>query len=201
MSGPGQTRRPGQRGYALAALLSALAIFGLRATDALDPATAKLLSIIPIALLALAIVTVFRTKGRSGNPAYAAYKRRMGIASAAYVSAIALAVGVLPDNAPPTLVPILIALVPGFAVVAMIWAIGRLLIELDDEYLRLLEVRKFIVATGVLLAVAGVWGLLELLTQVPRLPMFYAFPIWCLGLLAGTAFNKATMDEDDGGCL
>ena len=67
---------------------------------------------------------------------------------------------------------------------------GRLLLDLDDEYLRLLEVRKALAATGLMLAVCSVWGILELYTDVPRLPLFLVFPLWCGGLGLGQMLNR-----------
>jgi hypothetical protein len=51
-------------------------------------------------------------------------------------------------------------------------------------------VRKALAATGVVLAVASVWGLLELYTDVPRLPVFFIFPLWCGGLVVGQLWNR-----------
>lgn len=133
------------------------------------------------------------------HPAYRRYGRRMAALSLAYIAAIVTAALAIPHDAAPSPVSIGLALVPGVAILGMIWAIGRLLVELDDEYLRLLEVRKFIVATGVMLALASVWGLLELFTTVPRVPVFYAFPLWCLGLVVGVLYNQLTIG-DRGGC-
>ncbi|OGS58220.1 MAG: hypothetical protein A3J40_02550 [Erythrobacter sp. RIFCSPHIGHO2_12_FULL_63_10] len=132
------------------------------------------------------------------NPAYKRYVRRMAVLAIVYIGAVVLSSSLIPDDAPPDPLNIAIALVPGFAVLGVIWAMGRLLIELDDEYLRMLEVRKFIVATGLALAVASVWGLLELMTTVPKLPVFYIFPLWCIGLAVGAVFNKLTLG--DAGC-
>ena len=85
------------------------------------------------------------------NPAYKRYVRRMAVLAIVYIGAVVLSSSLIPDDAPPDPLNIAIALVPGFAVLGVIWAMGRLLIELDDEYLRMLEVRKFIVATGLAL--------------------------------------------------
>lgn len=127
------------------------------------------------------------------NPAYRRYLRRMAVAAVLYVATIFVAVKVLHHNtavSPPTVV---LALLPGLAVLLMLYAIGRLLTELEDEYLRMLEVRKALVATAVALAVASVWGLLEMLTAVPKLEVFWIFPIWCLGLLVGAVVNRVTL--------
>ncbi|MBB5984137.1 hypothetical protein [Sphingobium lignivorans] len=134
----------------------------------------------------------------STNIAYRRYLRRMVPISLAYVASVALATRLIPDDAPADTVTILIALVPGLAVFGWIWAMARLLIELDDEYLRLLEVRKFLVATGVTLAGTSIWGMVELYADVPRLPVFFVFPLWCVGLVIGQIVNRLTLG--DGGC-
>ena len=122
--------------------------------------------------------------------AYRRYLRRFIPATGAYVVAIGLATWLIPDDASASVLTVSIALLPGLGVVAMIWAMARLLIELDDEYLKLLEVRKALAATGVVLAVASVWGILELYTDVPRLPVFFIFPLWCGGLVVGQLWNR-----------
>ena len=136
------------------------------------------------------------------NPAAGRYTRRMIAIAAAYVAGIVLASLVIDREAPLGPVTIGLALVPGFAILAAIGAIGRFLNELADEYLRMLEVRKVIVATGFTLAVTSVWGLLELYSaSLPRLPVFYVFPIWCGGLFVGAIANRLWLGEDDaGGC-
>lgn len=138
---------------------------------------------------------------RPRNPAYRRYLGRMGGAGAVYLVVIFIAAKVLHTSGHPVPASVLsigLALLPGVAVLAMIWAIGRLLVELDDEYLRMLEVRKALVATAVTLAASSVWGLLELFTDVPRVPIFWVFPAWCLGLTLGAMVNRATLG--DGGC-
>jgi multisubunit Na+/H+ antiporter MnhB subunit len=93
------------------------------------------------------------------DPAYRRYLRRLAAAAALYVAAILAATRLLDHGAAPSALAIGIALVPGLAVVLMILAIGRLLIEMEDEFLRMIEVRKAMIATGVTLAVTSVWEL------------------------------------------
>ncbi|MCJ1961712.1 hypothetical protein [Novosphingobium mangrovi (ex Hu et al. 2023)] len=135
--------------------------------------------------------------GRKGS-ARRRYFVRLSSAAGVYLVSLFAATRLLEDNAPPSGLSIAVALVPGLAVVGMIWAIGRFYAELEDEYLRLLEVRKAMFATGLTLAGASVWGLLEMLTSVPALPVFWVFPIWCFGLGVGTLVNRITLG--DGGC-
>lgn len=134
------------------------------------------------------------------NPAFARYLRRIVPLAVGYLASVAFASWILPKNAPADALTVALALVPGLAAIGWLWAMARLLIELEDEYLRMLEVRKMIVATGFALAVSSVWGLLELFSpEIPRLPVFYIFPIWCVGLAIGSVFNKLSIG-DAGNC-
>lgn len=116
------------------------------------------------------------------DPAYGRFMKRFIPASIIYVGAIGLASMLIPDDAKASALTIGIALLPGLACTAMIWAMARWLVEMDDEYLRLIEIKKALMATGIALAIAATWGLLELYTDVPKLPVFLIFPIWCGGL-------------------
>ena len=119
------------------------------------------------------------------EPAYTRFLKRFIPASVIYVGAIGLASALIPDDATASSLTIGIALLPGLACIAMIWSMARLLVEMEDEYLRLIEIKKALLATGFALAVAATWGLLELYTDVPKLPVFLIFPIWCAGLAIG----------------
>ena len=135
-------------------------------------------------------------------PAYRTYVRRFVPITVAYLASIALATRIIPDNAPADATTIGLAILPGLCVLGWIWAMGRLLVELQDEYLRMLEVRKMIVATGLTLAVSSVWGILELYSpEVPKLPVFFVFPLWCVGLAVGQVVNRLTLGDGSGNCL
>jgi hypothetical protein len=124
------------------------------------------------------------------DPAYNRYLKRFIPASVIYAGAIVLASILIPNHAKASPLTIGIALLPGLACTAMIWAMARLLVEMEDEYLRLIEIKKALIATGVALGVAATWGLLELYTDVPKLPVFIIFPIWCGGLAIGQLWIK-----------
>jgi hypothetical protein len=125
------------------------------------------------------------------HPAYGAYRRRFIPATIGYIVATVLAVRFIDESAQVTPLTIVLALLPAVAIMGWIWAMGRLFIELDDEYLRLLEVRKAMVATGFLLGILTLWGALELFAGTPGFPSFFAFPVWCLGLVPGQFFNRS----------
>jgi len=124
---------------------------------------------------------------------YRRYLRRMMVAAVLYIAAIFVAARTLHPDAPISPLAIALALLPGLAVLLMLYSIARLLIELEDEYLRMIEVRKSLIATGVTLAVTSVWGLLEAFTVVPKLEIFWVFPIWCAGLAVGAMVNRVTL--------
>lgn len=132
------------------------------------------------------------------NPAYRAYFRRMMTAAVLYMVAIFAAASLLKDHAPVSPLSIAIALLPGLAVLLMIAAIARLMLELNDEFVRLLVVRQALAATAITLSVTSVWGMLEMFTDLPKLDVFWVFPLWCMGLAVGSIINKITLGA--GGC-
>lgn len=132
------------------------------------------------------------------TPAMQRYIRIHLALSAAYIALVFLASLLIPDNATPSPMVILFALLPGLVVLGWIWNMGQLLVRMEDEYLRMLEVRKMLWASAITLSVCGGWGLVELFAAVPRLPVFFVFPIWCVGLAIGQLINRVTLS--DGGC-
>ncbi len=124
------------------------------------------------------------------TPAMRSYMRTHFILSALYIALVFLVAWLLPNNAEPSPLVIVLALLPGLVVIGWIWNMGRLLTNLEDEYLRMLEVRKGLWATALTLGICGGWGIVELFAEVPRLPVFFVFPIWCLGLFFGQIMNR-----------
>lgn len=122
-------------------------------------------------------------------PAYRAYLRRFVPVMLLYVvlvwAAPALIHGV---NAQGPLLW-LIASAPALPLAGVFWLIGRLLIDLDDEYLRMLEVRKALVATGFAMTAASVWGFLEVYAEAPHVPLFAVPILWFAGLGLGSLVN------------
>ncbi|MGY2733036.1 hypothetical protein [Sphingomonas sp. UYP23] len=83
----------------------------------------------------------------------------------------------------------LIALLPAFPLSAVFWIIGRYLVDLRDEYRRMLEVRKALVATGFAMTLATGWGVLEVYAHAPHVPLFFVPIAWFAGLGLGSAVN------------
>ena len=131
-----------------------------------------------------------RRMGECNNLAQRAYRRRAVPLMIAYVAALTVALWLHDTLAPTGPLAVALAILPALPLIGMIWAMGRLLVEEQDEYLRSLHVRQFMIATGFMLAVTCVWGFLESFALVPHLPMYWAFVIWCAGLGIGTMANE-----------
>jgi hypothetical protein len=117
----------------------------------------------------------------SANSAYGSYLRRFFPTMALYVLlVIGIPLAIRATDAHGVALWGL-AVLPSLPLVAVFWIIGRLLIELDDEYLRMLEVRKALVATGFSMSLASVWGFLEVYANAPHLPAFCIPMAWFAG--------------------
>ncbi len=118
------------------------------------------------------------------RPAMRAYSRRVLIASIAYALLLFGATYALKHWAVALPVRILIALLPGLAIVAIFVALGRYLVEETDEYLRARMVRQMLWATGGTLSAATVYGFLDVFEAAPRLPLYSVAILWffCLGV-------------------
>ena len=123
------------------------------------------------------------------NFAYRSYLRRFVPTMALYVILVFVAPSLI--RATNAHGPALwaIAALPSLPLVAVFWIIGKLLVELDDEYLRMLEVRKALIATGFAMSLASVWGFLEVYADAPHLPAFFIPIAWFAGLAVGAMTN------------
>jgi len=131
-----------------------------------------------------------RRMGSCTNVAQRAYQRRAIPLMIAYVAALALAIILHERLAPTGPIAVALAILPALPLIGVVWALGRLLVEEQDEYLRSLHVRQFMIATGFMLVVTCIWGFLETFALVPHLPMYWAFILWCAGLGIGTMVNE-----------
>jgi hypothetical protein len=85
-----------------------------------------------------------------------------------------------------------LAILPALPLVGIFIAMGRYLVEEGDEYLRSVESRKALIATGFMLIVTTCWGFLQSFDQVPRVDFYWAAIIWFFGLgLGGCATRLA----------
>ena len=146
---------------------------------------------IVIALLGVVTWLSFRAGERAAidagrfSPALHRYNRRMLTAAALYVAGLMIAVWIHDTLHPPTLVAFLTALLPSLGVLAMIWALARLVTEETDEYLRHRSIIAALVGLGGLLALATLWGFFEQFDLVPHVPTWAAVPVFGVGFGLG----------------
>ncbi len=136
---------------------------------------------------------------RSGfqNPAMRRYLRRLAISITLYMLFLFVALRWVDAVSGP--LAYLLGALPGIAVLGVFWAVGRLIIEETDEYLRMLLVRQTLVATAFALSIATVWGFLENVRLVPHVDAFYITVLWFAGLGVGSLVNWLTLG-DSGDC-
>ena len=92
-----------------------------------------------------------------------------------------------------------LTLIPILAIFAWMWAQWRYVNELD-EYLKALQTEAMMIGLMTVTAIASGWGLMELMTDVPRIPVFFAGPGFYLiyGIAYAVLSKRAGIK---GGCL
>ena len=128
-------------------------------------------------------------------PAQKRYTYRVLGIMLAYIAALILANWAFQRVDPRGPLAWLIAALPAIPIIGIFAAIGRLLVELKDEYVRMLMVRQSLVATATMLVVVTVYGFLEDFGLTPHLPAYYAAILWFAGLGVGGCLN-AILERD-----
>jgi hypothetical protein len=85
-----------------------------------------------------------------------------------------------------------VALVPGLAIAAMFYNTLSMITATTDEFMRMLAVRQQLIAAGFALALASVWGTLEMFELVAHAAAFYIVVLWAIGLFVGQLANRIT---------
>ncbi len=130
--------------------------------------------------------------GISKSPAQRRYAWRIAFAMAGYLVTLFAAETLIDGQGLTGPAAWFVALLPGLCVAAVFWAIGRLLIEEKDEYVRSLLVRQMLVASGVALVTATIYGFLENYGLVPHVAAFYLAILFFIGLGVGGIYNRLT---------
>ena len=85
------------------------------------------------------------------------------------------------------------AVLPALPIIGIFAAIGRYLVEEQDEYVRMLMVRQSLWASGFALSAATIWGFLESFDLVSHIDAYYIAVLWFGGLGLGSCMNKLTL--------
>ena len=123
------------------------------------------------------------------SPAQRRYSRRVVLLAIVYAALLFFAVFLLSRHIVSGGLAYVVGVLPALAVSGFFWLMARYLMEETDEYLRMLQVRQLLVATGIALTAATIWGFLEGFGLVSHV-VGYAWPIvYFGGLWVGTLVN------------
>lgn len=85
-----------------------------------------------------------------------------------------------------------LALIPGLASIGAFYAVGMLIIEQKDEFIRMLVLRQLIIGAGIALSFAAIWGFLEKFGLVDPITPFYFVAVFFGGFGFGGLVNRLT---------
>lgn len=85
----------------------------------------------------------------------------------------------------------ILGLVVAAPVAGQIWATLALMQE-SDEFVRILTAKRFIIASGLAMAVFSGWGYLESFAQAPHAPGWFIYPLFWAAYGLVTPFVRTT---------
>lgn len=156
-------------------------------TGAVEGPASTLLYFLPLALLwpLYKSVQAYHRETGTVSPAITTYNRRFLMATAGYMAGLGIAIAIYNRTQVSDTGAFGLALLPAIPVLGMIWAMARYITDESDEYLRHRAVIASLFGLALLLAMASVWGFMELFGVVPHAQSWLAFPIWAGGMGLG----------------
>ena len=137
---------------------------------------------------------------RYRSPAMRRYVVRLAVLMTAYIVLLFGSIHLFQQSHPTGVVAYALAIAPALPIVGVVWAVMRLLVEEQDEFVRMLLVRQCLVATAFCLTIVTVWEFLQNFDLVPPgNGGFGAAFFWFLGLGVGGIYNRLTVGSA-GGC-
>ena len=127
------------------------------------------------------------------NPAQRRYNRSVLLLSLAYALILFGVITFFKNSSPTGLSAYAAAILPALPIIGVFFAMGRYLVDEQDEYLRMLTVRQTLWASGFMLSIATIWGFLENFDLVHHIDAYYAAVLWFGGLGLGACINKLTL--------
>src|SRR5438045_2963855 len=128
-------------------------------------------------------------------PAWKRYNWRVVWLSLLYCAFLLPAVYGFKHQLVPHSIAWVVAILPALPIIGIFFAIGRYLVEEQDEYVRMLMVRQTLWASGFALSVATVWGFVENFGLVGHIEAYYISVLWFFGLGIGAVVNKLTLGD------
>lgn len=124
------------------------------------------------------------------------YDHRVIAASLAYAVFLVVAVFLFKHHLISGPLAYVIAILPALAVCAMFVAMGRYLIEEQDEYLRMVMVRQSLWASALALTTATIWGFLESFDLAAHIDAYYIAVVWFGALGIGACVSRLSRMGD-----
>lgn len=125
--------------------------------------------------------------------AWKRYNIRMVWLSLAYVLFLLLATYGFKHELLNGIIAYIAAILPALPIIGVFAAMGRYLVEEQDEYLRMLLVRQSLWASAFALSIASIWGFLEAFDLAGHFDAYWVAVIWFFGLGVGSIMNKLTL--------
>ncbi len=198
MTGTARMARPGL--WAGLMLGSGGLLVGLKVTGAINPTTAYILAIIPVAFLFVLARSLNAARsgacGANANRAALRYTNGMMATSIAYMLGLGIAIWTFRNLEPSEAVTWGLAMLPIAPILAMIYVMGRYIVEEHDEYLRHRAIMAALIGLGFVLAIGSFWGFLETFELVPHVPGWWAVPIWAMGMGLGQGWQSLRQRMD-----
>jgi hypothetical protein len=129
------------------------------------------------------------------TPAWKRYNARVIWLSLAYAVLLLPAVYGFKHALIPGALQYAVAILPALPIIGIFVAIGRYLVEEEDEYVRMLMVRQTLWASGFSLSVTTIWGFLDNFGLVGHADGYWVVVAWFFGLGIGGIANKLTLGE------
>jgi hypothetical protein len=134
----------------------------------------------------------------SKSPAWKRYNARVVWLSLLYAAFLVGSITAFKNRLPTGGLAYLAAILPALPIVGLFAAIGRYLVEEQDEYQRMLMVRQTLWASAFALSLATIWGFLENFDLVGHVDAYYIAVAWFAGLGLGAGINKVTLGAPAG---
>ncbi len=128
------------------------------------------------------------------SPAIRRYMKRLAVLMSVYMVLLFISVRAFRSHSVSGVFAYALAIAPALPVIGVFWAVMRLLVEEQDEFIRMLHVRQCLVATGFCLTVLTIWEFLQNFDLVaPGNGGFGAAFFWFMGLAVGAIYNRMTL--------
>src|SRR5215217_4312677 len=88
-----------------------------------------------------------------------------------------------------------VAILPALPIIGIFGAMGRYLVEEQDEYIRSLMVRQILWASACALSISTIWAFLQSFDLVGHADSYLITMVWFFGLGVGGIANKISQGE------